>query len=99
VTADPLVRVQLLGPFAISLGAKYAGPWPRLSAKRLLALVFLSPKRPIAREVAADTLFHDLAPGAASNAMYNALSAARAVLAGLGDGQLSMLSSRPFWSC
>jgi hypothetical protein len=54
--------------------------------------VFLRPKRPIAREVAADTLFHDLAPGAASNAMYNALSAALAVLAGLGDGQLSMLS-------
>ena len=57
-------------------GPKRAGPWPRLSAKRLVELVFLSPKRRISKEVASDTLFRDLAPRAATNAMYNALSAA-----------------------
>ncbi len=83
LTAEPVVQVQLLGSFAMSLGEKTAGPWPRLSAKRLLELVFLSPKRRISREVASDTLFRDLAPRAATNALNNALSAARAVLTGL----------------
>ena len=84
MTQEPLVHVQLLGSFSISLGPKTVGPWPRLSAKRLLELVFLSPKRRISKEVASDTLFGDLAPRAATNALYNALSAARAVLAELG---------------
>ena len=84
IRAGPFVRVQLLGPFAIFLDDKSIGHWPRLSAKRLLALVFLSPKHRIAREVACDTLFGDLAPGAAANALHNAVSAARAVLADLG---------------
>ena len=90
-TAGPLVQVRLLGTFAISVGAKSAGPWPRLSAKRLMELVFLSPRRRIAREVASDTLFLDLAPRASTNAMYNALSAARAVLAELGGPAAGML--------
>ena len=75
----------------MSLGAKTAGPWPRLSAKRLVELVFLSPKRRISKEVASDTLFGDLAPRAATNAMYNALSAARAVLAELGGPAAGIL--------
>jgi predicted ATPase/DNA-binding SARP family transcriptional activator len=83
-TTGPQVQVQLLGSFAISVGTESAGPWTRLSAKRLLELVFLSPKRRVAREVASDTLFPDLPPRAATNAMYNALSAARAALADLG---------------
>ncbi len=90
-TPGPLVRVRLLGTFAISFGTKTAGPWPRLSAKRLVELVFLSPGRRIAREVASDTLFLDLAPPACTNAMYNALSAARAVLAELGGPAAGML--------
>ena len=83
-TAEPLVRVQLLGALVISVGAKTAGPWPRTSAKRLLALVLLSPKRRISKEVASDTLFRDLPPAAATNAMYNALSAARGGAVRLG---------------
>ena len=78
------VRAQLLGSFAIQLGEKTAGPWPRLSAKRLCALVLLSPKRRVAREAAGDTLFGDIAPRASANALRNALSAARAVLGELG---------------
>ena len=53
----PIVSVQLLGPFAIHASGRTAGPWRRTSAKWLLELVFLSPKRRVTREVAADTLF------------------------------------------
>ena len=90
-SVTPLVRVRLLGPFAIYLGGKSAGPWPRRSAKRLLALVFLSPKRRISREAASDVLFPDIAPRAAANALYNALSAARAVLSDLGGPATALL--------
>jgi predicted ATPase/DNA-binding SARP family transcriptional activator len=91
MTVQPVVQVQLLGSFVMSLGEKTAGPWPRTSAKRLVALVLLSPRRRISKEVASDTLFRDLAPRAATNALYNALSAARAVLAGLGGTAAGIL--------
>ena len=90
-STEPLVRVQLLGRFAIYLGDKSAGPWPRLSARRLLALVFLSPQRFISREVACDTLFRDLDSRAASGALYNAVSSARNVLTALGEPAAAVL--------
>ena len=93
MTQEPPVHVQLLGSFSISRGAKTAGPWPRLSAKRLLELVFLSPKRRISKEVASDTLFGDLPPRATANALYNALSAARAVLSELGEPAAGVLKT------
>ncbi len=89
----PVVRAQLLGPFAIYLGDKAAGPWPRLSSKRILALVFLSPKRRISRELACEALFGDLAPRSASSALYNALSSARGVLAALGQPATAVLGT------
>ncbi len=82
---ERLVRVQLLGPFGLSYGPNRAGPWPRTSAKRLVALVFLTSGRRISKDVASDILFRDLAPASATTALYNALSAARAVLAQLGS--------------
>ena len=88
-----MVRAQLLGPFAIYLGDKAAGPWPRLSSKRILALVFLSPKRRISRELACEALFGDLAPRSASSALYNALSSARGVLAALGQPAAAVLGT------
>jgi predicted ATPase/DNA-binding SARP family transcriptional activator len=93
VKGEPHVRVQLLGPFGMVYGSTSAGPWPRTSAKRLLTLVFLSPGHRISKEVASDALFRDLAPGAATNALYNALSAARAVLAELGGPAKGMIST------
>ena len=89
----PLVSVQLLGPFAIHAGGRSAGPWRRTSAKWLLGLVFLSPKRQVTREVATDTLFGNLAPQAATNAMYNALSSARSTLSVLGHGAAGILAA------
>jgi predicted ATPase/DNA-binding SARP family transcriptional activator len=89
----PCVQAQLLGSFAISLGEKVAGPWPRLSAKPLLALLLLSPRRRLSREIACDTLFGDLSPRAASSALYNAVSSARGVLAGLGEPATALIGS------
>ena len=87
------MRVNLFGTFAVALGESRAGPWPRPSAKRLCALVFLSRGRRILREVACETLFGDLVAKAAAHALYNALSAARAVLADLGGTAANMLGS------
>ena len=90
-STKPTVSVQLLGPFAMPAGGRTAGPWRRTSAKELLALVFLSPKRRVTREIASDTLFGILAPQAAANAMYNALSSARSTLSALGHGAADIL--------
>ena len=90
-STKPTVSVQLLGPFAMPAGGRTAGPWRRTSAKELLALVFLSPKRRVTREIASDTLFGHLAPQAAANAMYNALSSARSTLSALGHGAADIL--------
>ncbi len=90
---EKAVCARLLGSFAIYLGDKCAGPWPRASAKRLLALVLLSPKRHISRGVASDTLFRDLAPPAASNALYNAISSARKVLGDLSATAATVLGA------
>jgi predicted ATPase/DNA-binding SARP family transcriptional activator len=92
-SAVTLLRAQLLGPFAIYLGDKSTGPWPRLSSKRLLALLFLSPRRRIPREVACDILFGDFTPRAASSALYNAVSSARGVLAALGEPAAAVLGT------
>ena len=89
--AGLVVRARMLGPFAIYQADKVAGPWPRLSAKRLLALVLLSPKRRICREVASEALFPDLAPRSAANALYNALWSARAVLSDFGGPATALL--------
>ncbi len=77
----------------LSGGQKAAGPWPRLRSKRILALVFLSPKRRISRELACEALFGDLAPRSASSALYNALSSARGVLAALGQPATAVLGT------
>lgn len=87
----PGVRVNLLGRFAITVGERSAGPWPRPAAKRLCELVFLSPGRRIGREVACEALFPALAPQAAAHALSKALSMARGVLADLEGPAASML--------
>ena len=78
------VRVTLLGPFAISLDERSAGPWYRPVAKRLCELVMLSPSHRLGREVARDLLFPKLAPAASANALSTALSLAREALVPLG---------------
>ena len=89
----PLVRVTLLGPFAITLGERSAGPWPRPSAKRLCELVLLSPGRRISRDRACQELFPKLAPRPAHNAVARALSLSRAALSSLGEPAASLFQA------
>ncbi|HTW06388.1 MAG TPA: AAA family ATPase [Acidimicrobiales bacterium] len=84
-------RVSLLGPFAITLGERSAGPWARPSAKRLCELVMLSPGRRVGREAVGDVLFANLGPAAAANAFSKALSMARAALIPLGEEASKLL--------
>ena len=79
------VLVTLLGPFAITLGARQAGPWYRASAKRLCELLLLSPGLALGREVARETLFPNLAPARSANALSRAITHTRDALLALGE--------------
>lgn len=79
------MRAKLLGPFAITLGDKSAGTWPRPSARRLCQLVLISPGHRIAREAACEGLFPTLGSAAAVRALSKTLSMARSALSHLGD--------------
>ncbi len=84
-------RANLLGPFALTLGDRQAGPWTRPSARRLLELVLVSRGRCIAREPACDSLFPHLGAFEAANALRKALSMGRAALSGLGTDAPDLL--------
>jgi class 3 adenylate cyclase len=85
------VRVTLLGPFSITLGARVVRSWPRPPVKRLCELVLVSPGRRILRDVACEELFPNLNPRRARLALTRALSLARASLSELGDRAHAML--------
>jgi class 3 adenylate cyclase len=78
------LRAQLLGPFAVTLGERRAGPWRRPPARRLCQLVLVSPGRRISRPEAIETLFPQLGLTEGGNALSQSLSYARAALAALG---------------
>jgi DNA-binding SARP family transcriptional activator len=83
-----MVKVRLLGPFAVTHGERVAGPWPRPTARRLCQLVLVAPGRRITRDLACEELFPGLDPYAAARAVSKALSMARSTLAGLGAAVL-----------
>ena len=87
------VRVQLLGPFAITLGDRVAGSWQRPTARRLCALVLVSPGRRMSRDLIGEELFADLEPRAAARSVSKALSMARSTLAALGDTAADLLEA------
>ena len=80
----PYARVNLLGPFSITIGSQSAGPWRRPPAKRLCQLVLVSSAHRVSREAARDALCPSLGPDEAARAVSQALSQARAALSGLG---------------
>jgi predicted ATPase/class 3 adenylate cyclase len=80
------LRVNLLGPFVISLGPRSAGPWPRPTAKRLCELLLVSPGRRVRREAAGEVLFPERSRAVVARALSTALSNARTALATLGTG-------------
>ena len=87
------VRVRLLGEFAIMAGDRAAGPWPRPSARRLCALLLVSPGRRVTRDLACEELFPRLEPRAAARSLSKALSMARAALAELGEPGAALLGA------
>ena len=87
------VRVRLLGEFAITAGDRTAGPWPRPSARRLCALLLVSPGRRVSRDLACEELFPRLEPRAAARSLSKALSMARTALAELGEPGAALLGA------
>jgi len=88
---EQAVRVRLLGEFAITAGNRAAGPWPRPSARRLCALLLVSPGRRASRDLACEELFPNLEPRTAARSLSKALSMARAALAELGEPGSALL--------
>jgi class 3 adenylate cyclase len=91
--AGRAVQVRLLGEFAITAGELAVGPWPRPSARRLVALLLVSPGRRVSRDLACEELFPRLEPRAAARSLSKALSMARAALAELGDDGAALLGA------
>ena len=91
--AGQAVQVRLLGEFAITAGDRAAGPWPRPSARRLCALLLVSPGRRVSRDLACEELFPRLEPRTAARSLSKALSMARAALAELGDPGAALLGA------
>jgi len=91
--ASEVVRVSLLGPFAVTVAGRSAGPWPRPSARRLCELVLVSPGRRVSRDLACEELFPGRDPRAAARSLSKALSMARAALAELGEPAASLLAA------
>ncbi|MGD0701912.1 MAG: AAA family ATPase [Trebonia sp.] len=91
--AGDAVRVRLLGQFAITAGDRAAGPWPRPSARRLCALLLVSPGHKVSRDLACEELFPRLEPRAAARSLSKALSMARTALAELGEPGVALLGA------
>jgi adenylate cyclase len=90
---DHVVRIRLLGEFAITSGGRAATAWPRPTARRLCELVLVSPGRRISRDLACDELFPRLEPRTAARSLSKALSMARVALAGLGEPGAALLAA------
>jgi len=70
-----------------------AGPWPRPSARRLCALLLVSPGHRVSRDLACEELFPNLEPRAAARSLSKALSMARTALAELGEPGMTLLGA------
>jgi class 3 adenylate cyclase len=85
------VHARLLGDFTITAGDRVAGPWPRPTARRLCALLLVSPGHRVTRDRACEELFPRLEPRAAARSLSKALSMARTALAELGEPGAALL--------
>jgi predicted ATPase/DNA-binding SARP family transcriptional activator len=83
----PELRLELLGGFRVACGvvAVDERQWRLRKARRLVALLALSPEHSLHREVAIEALWPDIAPAAASNNLRQALFVARRALDSCGD--------------
>jgi DNA-binding SARP family transcriptional activator/tetratricopeptide (TPR) repeat protein len=90
---EQAVGVKLLGPFTVALGDRVAGPWPRPSARRLCALVMVSPGRRVTRDRVSEELFAGQEPRTAARSVSKALSMARSTLADLGSPAADLIGA------
>jgi DNA-binding SARP family transcriptional activator len=76
-----LLRAGLLGRMQVSVdGRPSVTSWPRPAARRLVALLLVTPEHLLPRELLIDRLFHHLPPERAGRALSKALSLARSAL-------------------
>lgn len=78
--AGGVLDVRLLGRVAVRTAAGWRDDWPRPAARRLVALLALSPARSAPREVIGDRLFGHLPTDRALRNVSKALSQARTVV-------------------
>ncbi|RIK14197.1 MAG: hypothetical protein DCC50_11610, partial [Acidobacteria bacterium] len=78
--AGGTLDVRLIGRVAVRTTAGWRDDWPRPAARRLVALLVLSPTRSVPREVVADRLFGHLPADRALRNVSKALSQARTVV-------------------
>ena len=91
--AGQAVKASLLGKFTITVGDRAAGSWPRPSARRLCALLLVSPGHRMSRDLACEELFPNLEPRTAARSLSKALSMARTALAELGEPGTALLGA------
>lgn len=71
-------EVRVLGAFALRLpDGRFAGPWERPSARRLIQLLAVRPGHSIGRDEVVEVFFGGLTPARAANALSKSLSFAR----------------------
>ena len=75
-----VLRLRVMGRLAVDLGEGWLDSWPRPAARRLVALLALTPTRSLGREVVADRLFGHLPADRALRNVSKALSQARSVV-------------------
>lgn len=78
--AGGTLEVRLIGKVAVRTTAGWRDDWPRPAARRLMALLALSPTRSLPREVVADRLFGHLPADRGLRNVSKALSQARTVV-------------------
>lgn len=78
--AGGILDVRLFGRVAVRTTAAWRDEWPRPAARRLVALLVLSPTRSLPREVVADRLFCHLPADRALRNVSRAMSLARTLV-------------------
>jgi class 3 adenylate cyclase len=83
----------MLGSFFVLSNGRPAGPWARPTAKRLIALLLLSPGMRMRRQAVGEALFPTVRPDRTANEVSKALTMAKSVLSQLGGPAAEWLRS------
>jgi DNA-binding SARP family transcriptional activator/tetratricopeptide (TPR) repeat protein len=86
------LNAQLLGRMRVTVGGHATTAWARPSARRLVALLLVTPGHVLSRDVIAERLFPHLDAAKAARAISKSLSMARSTLAQDGSGSRILLA-------